>query len=251
NKEKPNDFNYYNFKHATSEYFSNVKYKEAVALEYGQTVYPLVKPDDLREFKVETEFSIIPPVELVGAEGVITSYGFTNDSPEVIATGETRYTPNYDELTVFYTHGSTNCAPLGLLGLVSKMVAPMEYKTFVGVYSLSSYIKVLPWNKNGLSFGFSVLAYNDIENTDSLYARYYESQTTRLLDPNVLSQKFSLTLPPNEIYLNESTTVQGAGKSPSGFRLQNDIIVGENIFSIVDATIDKTTGEAVMTLLNY
>lgn len=250
NKEKPNDYNYYNFKHAESSYFSNKKYKEAFGLEYGQTVYPEVKPTDINEFKVETDFSIIPPVQLKGA-GIFTAYGFTNDAPEVIETGEARYSPNYDELTVFYTHGSTSCAPLGMLGMIQKQTAPFTYTKVLGVLALTSYIKVMPWSKNGYSFGFSVLKNNNIEYNNSLYLRYYSEQTARLLDANVLSQKFSLILPPNEIYLNEATSVQGSGATPSGFRLQNDIIIGENLFSIVDATIDQTTGKTKMTLLNY
>jgi hypothetical protein len=250
NKEKPNDFNYYNFKHATSEYFSNKKYAEAFALQYGQVSFPEEKPDDINEFKVETAFSIVPPV-LIKGTGVYTAYGFTGDSPEVVDTGETRYTPNYNELTLFYSHGSTNCVALGMLGVIVKQTAPYTYTKTVGVFALTSYIKVMPWSRSGRSLGFSVLKESGNEYTDSLYSRYYAEQTARLLDANVLSQKFSLILPPNEIYLNESTTVQGAGATPSGFRLQNDIIIGENLFSIVDATIDQTTGKTKITLLNY
>jgi len=51
--------------------------------------------------------------------------------------------------------------------------------------------------------------------------------------------------------LNEATTVQGGGLTPTGFRLQNDIIIGETKFSILDAKIDVTTGKSKMTLLNY
>ncbi len=252
NKEKPNEYNYYNFKHAESEYFSNEKYAEAFGIEYGQTTYPAEKPKtDLNEFKVETDFSVIPPVKVSGARGVYTAYGFTSDDPEIIETGETRYTPNYDELTIFYKHGSTNCAALGLLGVVTRRVGIRKYATSIGVYSLTSYIKVMPWSKNGYSLGFSVLKFEDTEYNNSLYSRHYSSQTERLLNPNVLSQKFTLTLPPHEIYLNEATTIQGGGDTPSGFRLQNDIIIGEDVFSIVEVTIDQTTGKTKMTLLNY
>jgi hypothetical protein len=37
---------------------------------------------------------------LIQGTGTLTHYGFTND-PEIIETGETRYTPNFGELTVF------------------------------------------------------------------------------------------------------------------------------------------------------
>jgi len=249
-KEKPNDYNYYNFKHATSDYFSNKKYIEAFNLEYGQTVYPDIKPADPNEFKVETAFSIIPPINLKGTN-IITAYGFTNDSPDVLATGETRYTPNYDELTLFYSHGSTECATLGYLGVKLQQAYYGYFIKVKGVYPLNNYIKVTPVSKNGYSFGFSKLKINGIEFQNSLYLRYYEEQTSRLLDPNVLSQIFELTLPPSEIYLNDSTMIQGAGQTPAGFRLQNDIIIGENLFSIVDAIIDVTTGEAKIKFLNY
>lgn len=249
-KEKPNSYNYYNFKHATSKYFSNEKYFNLFGIEYGQTVYPETIPLEADEFKVETNFSIVPPVTINGSN-IATFYGFTNDEPEIIETGETRYTPNYDELTLFYTHGSTPCSALGLLGMVQIQTAPFTYITQLGVFALTSYIKVMPWSASGKSFSFSVLLNGGTEYINTIYSRYYAKQTARLLNPNVLSQLFSLTLPANELYLNESTTIQGAGQTPSGFRLQNDIIIGENLFSIVEATIDQTTGKAKMTLLNY
>lgn len=252
NKERPNDFNFYNFKHADSEYFSNKKFAEVFGLEYGQTTYPETKPTkDLKEFKVETKFSIIPPVKVNGATNFETAYGFTDDPPEVTETGETRYTPNFEELTVFYTHGSTNIQALGILGMTTRQVSAFTFITEVGVFSLTSYQKVMPWNINGHSFGFSVLTNKNIDYTNSLFLKYYSAQTVRLLNPNVLSQKFDLNLPPNEIYLNESTTIQGLRDTPSGFRLQNDIIIGEVLFSIIDAIIDQTTGKTKLTLLNY
>jgi hypothetical protein len=249
-KEVPNDYNYYNFKHATSDYFSNKRYVEAFALEYGQTVYPAIKPSDPQEFTVETSFSIVPPVTVKGATGLVTAYGFKDDSPTLLDTGETRYTPNYDELTLFYSHGSTECRTLAYLGVKITGWLPSGFIKTNGVYQLTGYIKVTPVNKNGYSFGFSVLKDNGVEYPNSLFSRYYAAQTDRLLDPNVLSQSFDLILPPSEIYLNDSATSFGAGV-PSGFRLQNDIIIGENKFSIVDATIDVTTGNTKIKLLNY
>lgn len=242
-KERPNEYNYYNFKHAESEYFSNKKYLEATGVEYGQITYPSEKPKDLNEFKVETDFSIIPPVSVQGATGLVTAYGFTNDQPETLSTGETRYTPNYDELTLFYSHGSTECSTLSYLGLNT---SNQPY-----IYPLTGYMKVMPFSKNKKSLVFSILVFNSISIIDTLYKRYYENQTIRLLNPNVLAWSFDLNLPPSEIYLNESTTQQGKGAVPSGFRLQNDIIIGENKFSIVESTIDITTGKSKMTLLNY
>jgi hypothetical protein len=65
-----------------------------------------------------------------------------------------------------------------------------------------------------------------------------------------LSQTFDLTLPQDDIYLHDSATAGGLGV-PAGFRLQNDIIIGENLFTIIDATIDITTGKSKIKFLNY
>ncbi len=244
-KSVPSDYNYYNFKHAKSEYRSNVDYFTAAALEYGQAVNPVIRPNDAREFKVETNFSLIVPVILSGSNGILTHYGFTADAPEIIETGETRYTPNFGELTVFYSHGNT--ALQNSLGFKSTNNSGVNINA-----KLDSHIKVAPWNKDGDSFAFSVLAdYSNNQYPINLYSKNYDSQTARLLDANVLKQEFTFDLPSNEIYLNEATTVQGGGFTPAGFRLQNDIIVGENLFSIIEANIDITTGKTQLTLLNY
>ena len=244
-KSVPTNNNYYNFKHATSKYKSNVDYKKATILEYGQAVSSEIKPLSPKEFKVETNFSVIVPVVIPGSNNILTHYGFTADAGEVTATGETRYTPNYGELTVFYSHG--NSALPNSLGFKSTNNSGVNINE-----SLSSHIKVAPWNSEGDSFSFSVLTdYANNQYPVSLYLKGYDAQTARLLDTNVLSQEYTFSLPSNEIYLNEATTIQGAGLTPSGFRLQNEIIIGETRFTIVDANIDITTGKAQLTLLNF
>jgi len=51
-----------------------------------------------------------------------------------------------------------------------------------------------------------------------------------------MKQEFTLYLNANEV---------------RDFRLENDIIIGENKFTIVDSTIDITNGKTKLTLLNY
>lgn len=253
-KSTPNDFNFYNFKHKTSEYRSNIDYLAAQGLEYGQAVFPEVKPSNPVEFVVETDFALMVPVILVGSNDIVTYYGFDGDPPEILETGESRYTPNYGELTIFYNNGNT---------LIDNVLG-FQYATISGIIlnaALNNYIKVLPFLEDlpdlayvvphGFSLAFSVLKWFNIEYPNSLYQRYYQAQTERLLDPNVLSQEFNLDLPSDEIYLNEATTIQGQGATPKGFRLQNDIIIMENLFTILDATIDYTTGKTKITLLNF
>ena len=163
---------------------------------------------------------------------------------KIIETGETRYTPNFGELTVFYSHGSTTLPNEFGFKTVNTSGVVVNAK-------LSNHIKVAPWSKDNESFVFSVLV--DYQNNSypvNLYLKGYDKQTERLLNTNVLSQEYTFNLPSNEIYLNEATTIQGGGNTPAGFRLQNDIIVGETVYTILDADIDITTGKTKATFLN-
>lgn len=244
-KSVPNDYNYYNFKHVTSKYRSNVDYKSQTGIEYGQTLYPTIKPDKANEFKVETNFSIIPPRIVDGSNGIITAYGFNADTPTLLDSGESRYKPNYNELTLFINNGTFSITnqPIGF-----------QNQPIGGalIYSIvNNYIVSTPYLINNFSLAFSQLKQFNIEYPINLFSQYYQANIARYLDPNVLSQEFKLTLPASELYLNEFTFVQDGGVTPIGFRLQNDIIIIEDKFTILDAQIDITTGETTMTLLNY
>jgi len=60
-----------------------------------------------------------------------------------------------------------------------------------------------------------------------------------------------LNLTPNEIFLNFANLNQGESNIPTGFRAQNEIIIGEQRYQLVDSTIDLTTGKTKLTLLNF
>lgn len=244
-KEVATSYNYYNFKHATSKYKSNVDYLKAAGLEYGQTTYPTIKPTtNLKEYKIETQFSLMVPVKVIGTNDVVTYYGFNSDQPDILETGESRYTPNYGELSIFYNTGSQNIKTT--LGFQSR-----AYNGVLENVQLSNYMKVLPFNKYNQSLAFSVLVFDNVQYPDSLFQRYYQNEITRLLNPNVMSQSFSGKLPPQELFLNDAGYIAGLMNTPVGFRLQNDLIIGEDRFSIIDASIDITTGNTKLTLLNY
>ena len=98
---------------------------------------------------------------------------------------------------------------------------------------LAYYFISTPYLIDSNSFAFSQLKEFNVEYPINLFSKYYQSQIIRYLDTNVLSQEYTLTLPPSELYLNEATTIQGGGATPVGFRLQNDIIIGETKFSIL------------------
>jgi len=243
-KSLPADFNYYNFKHLTSKYKSNVDFKAAIGLEFGQTTYPTIKPtENLNEYKVETGFSILETLPISGMTDEFTSYGFNSDAPETLEGGEKRYKPNVDELTIFFA-----CA---LRNLSGDKVLGFQKTSLTGALvtaPLYSYIKTSPVHPNGFSFGFSLIQESILR---SLYYDFYKTQTERLLNPNTLNQSFELELPASELVLNYATTVSGMSLVPDGFRLQNEIVLQENRFSVIDATIDITTGKAKMNLLNF
>ncbi len=244
NKKTSNDYNYYNFKHQDSNYRSNIDYKKAAGIDYGQLIYPSIIPANPNEFKIETSFSIIPPVNVANTNSILTTYGFNSDNPELNSFENLVYTPNYNELTLMYKP-----EPMPLPAFIA--VTSCLSNGIPTIEKMPNYIPALPFNSVGNSLSFSVLVINSVSYNDTLYSRGYSAQIERLLDPNCLTQSFTLSLPSNEIYLNEETSVQDGGDTPSGFRLQNDIIIGEDKFTIVDASIDVTSGKTQLTLLNY
>jgi hypothetical protein len=77
--------------------------------------YQLSNYTNAKEFKVETNFSLIVPV-LIQVHQL--THRFTNDTPEIIETGETRYTPNFG-VNRFYSHGNQQLPnPFGFKVLV-------------------------------------------------------------------------------------------------------------------------------------
>jgi len=241
NKKIANDYNYYNFKHKQGKYKGNVDYLRRKGYEYGQLVYPTIKPTkDLSEFKVETNFTILESVKITGAEDIKTMYGFTNETPAIQPNNALRYKPNTEDFTLFFYNGSVPGNRFGYLSVLSnntKVIEPLR------AVSLVSSV-----HKSGFSLGFGLI---ETATNESLYENYYKQQTERLLDPNTLQSTFTLELPPSELVLNYATTNQGESNIPSGFRLQNDIVIGETRYSIIDATIDQTTGKTTLNLLNY
>ena len=241
NKKIANDYNYYNFKHKTSKYYSNAIYLRTQGIEFGQLVYPTIKPTkDLSEFKVETNFSIVQSVGIKGS-GLLTMYGFTSDKPTVQPNNALRYKPNTEDFTLFFRNKNRSSTSIGYLRTFANGTIEVERLDFMSqVGSIHE--------KSGFNLGFGLI---ESAINESLYENYYKLQTERLLEPNTLQSTFKLELPPNELVLNYANTNQGESNIPSGFRLQNDIVIGETRYSIIDATIDQTNGKTTLNLLNY
>jgi hypothetical protein len=227
-KSNTSDYNYYNFKHADSDYFSNVAYKTQYGIEYGQVRYPEIKPTNAKEYLIETQFNILPPVT-VSSTDVVTAYGFGVDFGQL-----------YDVPTIFYNNGIYSTSEMAFLKT-----------TGVGVYVravMVNYIQSQPYYSRSrelpdyFSLAFSII--DLVQN--SLFKLHYQENIARMINPNVLAHDFTLTLPSTELYLNENTTIK-----PTGFRQMNDIVIGETKYSLVDAEIDITTGKTKLKLINY
>jgi hypothetical protein len=217
-KSTQDEFDYFIFKHKDSEFRSNKDYEIGAGMPYAQTSFPEIKPQNAKEYSVETQFTIIPPVTIVNTSDIVTYYGFSEvDSP------------NFGELPIFYSHGIT---PLNRLFGVQSSITNGN---LINV-SLSQYIKAMPFTLDSKSIGFSVLVWQNQALRNNLFSRYYAEIVSRFVNPNVMKQDFSLFLNANEV---------------RDFRLENDIIINEDKFTVIDSTIDITTGKTKLTLLNY
>lgn len=243
-KSVNNPYNYYSFRHRISNYRSNIDFKNQFDLEYGQAAYPLAKPNKPVEFKIETEFSIVPPIKIAGTN-IFTCYGFDSSAPELINSNYFRYTPNLNETTIFISHGNTPISiPVGVQALDT------GGNLYVGL--LTNYVKSMPYCLDNLhTLSFSIINIDGTNYANSAYEIYYSQFIRRLLNPNALAQTYNITLPSPELYLNDAGVVSGAYLTSKGFRLQNDIIIGETKFEILESEIDYTTGKGKLKLLNY
>lgn len=238
-KSKQDDYDSYSFKHAKSKLLQNDQFEAAYGQEFGALYYPTLAERKLKkinkELKIETNHTITGNVSINGIANAFTFYGFDSSINPV------------DEPLIFFVE--RNGSNIVAKDISSQKVAVQNIKANGTAESLalSQYIPVNPDRKiNGLvqeslTFGGTTLT------NLSLYKIGYEDFVLRLLDFKAIEHKFKLQLPRNELYLNG----EYERSTPVGFRLQNDIIIGENKFSIVNAEINYKNGLTNLTLYNY
>lgn len=233
-KKKANQYNQYLFTHKKSKYYESL-YGDGTY--FGSLVYPTITPSKPTKFEVATDYSILKQSNFTLFNNIRTCFAFEKEGATVQDNGGNRYKPVFEEFTIFY----------------------LKYKS-LGSQRLSfEFSNINNWNikgvleanfvnyTNGKSLAFG--AENAI--TDSLYLNYYKDLIERLLNPNAFASTFNLNLPSNEIFLNFSNQEQGQSNIPTGFRPQNDIIIAEQRYSLIDSAIDLTKGKTKLTLLNY
>lgn len=234
-KKRGNEYNQYVFKHKDSKYYDAVY---GSGENFGELKYPTVTPLKATKFEVTTDYSILKQNYVFSnPSGVRTCLAFTKDTPKTLPNGGNRYKPVYEEFTLMYLN------PIDLLGndVSLEFITGQNFKL---TRLLESSFKN-PTNGKTLAFGA------DGVDTDSLYLNYYRSFIELLLLPNTYKSEFEVELPPNEIFLNFANLNPGESNIPTGFRPQNEIIIGEQRYYFLDATINTNNGKTKLTLLNF
>lgn len=238
-KSKEDDYDAYTFKHATSKLYANVQYESATGSTFGDLYYPTLaervvnKPK--KELKVETNHTITGNVSINGLPNAFTFYGF-----------DSSFAPVQEALLFFIGRTGSNetvkdisTTPVAIQNLKtdgSKESLRLDYYIPVNTDRIVNNVY-----KESLTWGGTTTS------NKSLYKIGYESFIERLLDFKALEHKFKLELPLSEIYLNK----RFQQITPYGWRLQNDVIIGENRYSIIDAEMNVENGLTNLTLYNY
>ena len=234
-KKRGNEYNQYIFKHKDSKYY-DAQYGNGTY--FGELKYPTTPPANAKKFEVVTDYSILKQNSVFNnPSGLRTCLAFTKDTPTTLPNGGNRYKPVYEEFTLMYLK------PVSLTGNeVSLELVPGQ--NFKLTRALESSFKN-PTNGKTLAFGAENI------DTNSLYLNYYKDFIELLLRPNTYKSEFEVNLPPNEIFLNFSNLNQGESNIPTGFRPQNEIIIGEQRYYFLDAIINTNNGKTKLTLLNF
>lgn len=235
-------YNKYNFKHKDSEYFSNKAFKKAVGMEFGQLIYDTGVKENKGTYEVATEFSIVPQTFIKGTS-VVTQYGFDSSNPTDDPVNPRGYGFNglynsvYGEVTLFYYNGlqnlvdeSTNNISFGFRGdTTTKQLTKYPRVSIVSSFQEQFYV-------GSLGFQAEVNLYpSTFVYKRNLYSNYYANVIERLVDVNVKNYIYKTLLTPIEI-LN--------------FKLIDTVIIGERAYSVEEASINITSGEATLTLKN-
>jgi hypothetical protein len=234
-KKKGNQYNQYLFSHKDSKYYESTY---GNGTKFGALEYPTIVPSKPTKFEVKTDYSILKQGSNFNHPSTAkTCFGFTKDTPTVLDNGGNRYKPVYEEFTLFY---------LQLKNLGNDFLSVENSPTVNNqLYSVLEASFKNSFNGKTLAFGA------EVPGSDSLYLNYYKNFIELLLNPNTYQSSFNLVLPPNEIFLNFTNTNQGESNIPMGFRAQNEIIIGEQRYTLVDSAIDLTTGKTKLNLLNF
>lgn len=202
---------------------------------FGSLSYPTIEPKKPTKFEVLTDYPILKQSNFATFNNIKTCLAFEKEGATIQSNGGNRYKSVFEEFTIFYLkHKDLGTQTVGF------------ELTEINNHELRSVLEANFVNyKNGKSLAFGA----ENNDNDSLYLNYYKDFIENLF--NSFESTFNLNLPPNEIFLNFANQNQGESNIPTGFRPQNDIIIAEQRYSLIDSAIDLTIGKTKLTLLNY
>jgi hypothetical protein len=238
-KNKEDDYDAYTFKHAKSKLIANDQFEVAYGEEFGAVYYPTL-PNRVglkinKELKVETNHTITGNTSVNGMTNIFTFYGFDSSNNPV------------NEALIFYIERTGS--NIKVIDFSSQKVAIQNVKPDGTKESLplSQYIPVNADRKADGIYTNSLTFSGTSVSSNSLFKMGYESFVARLLDFKALEHKFKLQIPMSEIYLNK----RFENATPYGWRLQNDVIIEENKYSIINGEMNVKNGMLNLSLYNY
>lgn len=222
----------YNLKHATSDYQQNKAFALANGMEYGQLKYPTTgKPKT--EFLIETKFTspVFNPIPSDADNLVYTFYPFGNDAK--LNQTETRYI--YDTITkefpIFYYNGVTGIStPYAFVDTDFKVLKS------IGKYHKISHKnnRIFTGVDNYITSLFNIISF-DYTDQNTLYVQVYKGFIEDTLSGKKLIHTIDLNLPNIEI---------------QKFSDNDEIIIKETKYNILESTIGLTDGKTKLILLN-
>lgn len=238
--------------HNTPKYNSSVAYATANkdnpnSKEYGQLIANT--SDYLSygngEYSVKTKFNLMVPVMIPGV-WYSTYYGFDDSTPDFNEVDSSlTYQPNYDELTIFYamTYDYIYTSEYKDLAFVNEK-AIFGYKYGNEVRRIDRVVFIgNATNMESVDDYYCSLGFKDEVNPyypttiyqNNLYTEFYKKAIETLNNPYQYYYTFECYLPMNEIRV---------------FDIRNNILIGNNKYSVEEANIDLTTGKTKLKLVN-
>ena len=231
-KKANTKYDAYNLKHVTSDYQQNKAFAVVNGQEWGQLKYPLgIKPK--AEFKIETKFTapVFSPVATDADDTLLTFYPFGIEPK--LNESQTRfiYDVNTKEFPIFYYHGSTNVSTA-----YAFVDADLRQLIPISLYHKISYKskRVLTGIDNYITSLFNVVT-GDYADQNTLYAQGYKNYIEDTLSGKKLIHTIDLNLPSTEL---------------KKFDDNQEIIIKENKYSILESSLGLTDGKTKLILLN-
>lgn len=257
-REKSSDYTAYKFTHANSKLKENVAFlaqplSEGVA--YGAVQYPLVQSSKDVIYTIETKFVVVPFSKVIGADIEFYKW-FENSEPTMTETAADLYKTVYDEPVILYPKKSQSIPPIYYTARDGSNQVLNSYLSSGVSYELGKTGTYLPPfggapTSQKFSNGGSVLfspnenVFTGETNLNSLYQLYYSNFITKALDPKTLNVTMFFHLPAIELIISKD-----ANGNENGFRMQNEIVVGEEKYSILESNINYITGDCKLITQN-